>query len=45
MAQALFELLASVVEAAIPPANARLRGILALIGLLVVLALVYLAFG
>ena len=43
MGSALIEFLAALVEAALPPSNAKLRWILALIGLLVLTALLYLA--
>jgi hypothetical protein len=45
MGHALIDLLAAIVEAAIPSSNAQLRWILALLGLLVVAALLYLAIG
>jgi hypothetical protein len=43
MGSALIEFLAALVEAALPPANAKLRWILSLIGLMVLVALLYLA--
>jgi len=45
MGSALIEFLAALVEAAIPSSNAKLRWILALIGLMVLAALLYLALG